>query len=145
MLVITAAAPSNLSTRGSVAIDCKTVGFFSKSVKKSVKRGVRVLRARSARASHAPVSLSVFSFVPDLLFDCSRVLEYAKIRTVLQSTVARAPVCSAGATLVTSISREVARERQVKGKARERARALTTPLTALPLASTISRGSHRLS
>ena len=39
--------------------------FFSKSVKKSVKRGVRVLRARSARASH--------------------VIEYAKIRTVLQS------------------------------------------------------------
>ena len=31
------------------------------------------------------VSLSVFSCVPDLLFDCSRVLEYAKIRTVLQS------------------------------------------------------------
>ena len=31
-------------------LDCKTVGFFfSKSVKKSVKRGVRVLRARSAR------------------------------------------------------------------------------------------------
>ena len=76
--------------------------FFSKSVKKSVKRGVRVLRARSARASHArkacearekkpyfqrlsPVSLSVFSLVPDLLFDCSRVLEYAKIRTVLHS------------------------------------------------------------
>ena len=27
--------------------------FFSKSVKKSVERGVRVLRARSARASHA--------------------------------------------------------------------------------------------
>ena len=73
--------------------------FFSKSVQKSVKRGVRVLRARSARASHArraceargkkrlsPVSLSVFSLVPDLLFDCSRLLEYAKIRTVLQST-----------------------------------------------------------
>ena len=31
-------------------VDCKTVGFFSKSVKKSVKRGVRDLRAR---ASHA--------------------------------------------------------------------------------------------
>ena len=60
--------------------------FFSKSVKKSVKRGVRVLRARRARASHTPpVSLSVFSLVPNLLFDCSRVLEYAKIRTVLQS------------------------------------------------------------
>ena len=26
------------------------------------------------------------SRLPDLLFDCSRVLEYAKIRTVLQST-----------------------------------------------------------
>ena len=46
--------------------------FFSKSVKKSVKRAVRV-------------SLSVFSLVQDLLFDYSRVLEYEKIRTVLQS------------------------------------------------------------
>ena len=35
--------------------------------------------------SLSPVSLSVSSLVPDLLFDCSRVLEYAKIRTVLQS------------------------------------------------------------
>ena len=90
-----------------MALSCKLLGsptvnfpprlqnsrfFFSKSVKKSVKRGVRVLRARSARASHArracearEVSLSVFSLIPDLLFDCSRVLEYAKIRTVLQS------------------------------------------------------------
>ena len=25
--------------------------------------------------------------VPDLLFDCSRILEYAKIRTILQSKV----------------------------------------------------------
>ena len=32
-------------------LDCKTVGFFSKSVKKSAKRGVRVLYARGARAS----------------------------------------------------------------------------------------------
>ena len=48
--------------------------FSSKSVKKSVKRAVRVLRARSALASHAPqVSLFVFSLVLDLLFDCSRV------------------------------------------------------------------------
>ena len=31
-------------------VDYKTVVFFSKSVKKSVKRGVRVLRVRSARA-----------------------------------------------------------------------------------------------
>ena len=65
-------------------IDRQTVGLFSKSVKKSVKRGARVLRARSARASHAPLG-RVFSLVPDLLFDCSHVLEYAKIRTVLQS------------------------------------------------------------
>ena len=34
--------------------------FFSKSVKKSVKRGVRVLRARSARA-FSPQSRSLFS------------------------------------------------------------------------------------
>ena len=53
-------------------IDCKTVGFFLKISKESVNRGVRVLHARSARAS-------------DLLFDCSRVLDYAKIWTVLES------------------------------------------------------------
>ena len=35
------------------AVDCKTVGFSLKSVKKSVKRAVRVLGAQSARASHA--------------------------------------------------------------------------------------------
>ena len=31
------------------------------------------------------VSLSVFSLVPDVLFDCSRVLEYAKIRISLNN------------------------------------------------------------
>ena len=41
---------------------------------------------RAKLASLTPVLLSVFSLVPDLLFDCSRVLEYAKIRTVLQSS-----------------------------------------------------------
>ena len=50
-------------------LDCKTVGFFL-----------------------SPVSLSVFSLVSDLLFDCSRVLEYAKIRTVLQSELSK--LCS---------------------------------------------------
>ena len=67
--------------------------FFSKSVKKSVKRAVRVLRAKRASGRvrqeiknvSPQVSLSVLSLVPDLLFDCSHVLEYAKIRTVLQS------------------------------------------------------------
>ena len=29
----------------------------------------------------------IVTVVPDLLFDCSRLLEYAKIRTVLQSTI----------------------------------------------------------
>ena len=83
----------------SVDVDCITVGFFLKiSKKKKVKRGLRVLRARSARRAcearekrifsfSPPVSLTVYSLVPDLLFDCSRVLKYAKIRTVLQSTV----------------------------------------------------------
>ena len=66
----------------SVELDCKTVGFFLKISKEIGKAW------REARESLSPpVSLSVFSLVPDLLFDCSRVLEYAKIRTVLQSTV----------------------------------------------------------
>ena len=34
------------------AVECKTVDSSSKPVKKSVKRGVRVLRALTARASH---------------------------------------------------------------------------------------------
>ena len=48
-------------------VDCKTVAFFSsKSIKKSIKRGVRVLRAYLNTQKY-----------------CSRVLKYAKIRTVL--------------------------------------------------------------
>ena len=54
---------------------------------------LRASYARSARASHArraclsPVSLSIFSLASDLLFDCTRVLEYVKIPTVLQSSL----------------------------------------------------------
>ena len=76
-------------------LDYKTVVFFLKISKEIGKRALTVLRARSARASHArrardayfsrQVSLSVFSLVPDLLFHHSHVLEYAQIRTVLQS------------------------------------------------------------
>ena len=77
-------------------IDCKTVGFFSKSAKKSVKRGVCVLRARSSRASHARTRGVFLASLPSLtlcfqprsrpfVWLCSRVLEYAKIRTVLHS------------------------------------------------------------
>ena len=39
---------------------------------------------REPRKLHTPVI--VFSLVPHLLFDFWRVLEYAKIRTVLQSS-----------------------------------------------------------
>ena len=59
--------------------------IFSKSVKKSVKRVVRVLRAKRVRREKktyfyrlSPVSLSVFSLVPGLLFDCSGVLEFTQ-------------------------------------------------------------------
>ena len=52
-------------------LDCKTVDFFLKISKEIGKARCKSL-ARAARASH-------------LLFDCSLVLEYAKIRTVLQS------------------------------------------------------------
>ena len=44
-------------------LDCKTVGFFSKSVKKSVKRGVRVLRARSARAPRQTFYLTARAYL----------------------------------------------------------------------------------
>ena len=37
--------------------------------------------------SLARVRLLRHALIPDLLFDCSRVLEYAKIRTVLQSNL----------------------------------------------------------
>ena len=65
-------------------IDCKTVGFFLK-ISKEIGKAWRESLTRAKRASQrlSPVSLSVFSLVPHLLFDCSHVLEYAKIRTVL--------------------------------------------------------------
>ena len=73
-----------------LSLDCKTVGFFLK-ISKEIGNAWRktLMRANRAREKKriSPVSLSVFSLVPHLLFDCSRVLEYAKIRTVLQSTL----------------------------------------------------------
>ena len=49
-----------------------------------LKRSLRISHARRAPDSHglSPVSLSLLSLAPDLLFDCLRVVEYAKIRTV---------------------------------------------------------------
>ena len=55
-------------------IDCKTVGFFLK-ISKEIGNAWRKSLMRANRAS-----------LTHLLFDCSRVLEYAKIRTVLQSS-----------------------------------------------------------
>ena len=52
-----------------------------------------VSRLQNSQFFLSPVPLSVFSLVPvvpDLLIDCSRVLECAKIRTVLQSVVFQA-------------------------------------------------------
>ena len=63
--------------------------FFLK-ISKEIGNAWRKSLMRANRASLtrplSPVSLSVFSLVLHLLFDCSRVLENAKIRTVLQST-----------------------------------------------------------
>ena len=75
---------SFLLTKGLIVngtiVHCKIVVFFlkiSKEIGKAWHKNVRRL---------SPASLPVFSLVPDLLFDCSRVYEYAKIRTVLQSS-----------------------------------------------------------
>ena len=56
-------------------IDCKTVGFFLE-ISKEIGKALRKSRTRAKRAN----------LVLDLLFDSSRVLEHAKIRTVLQSS-----------------------------------------------------------
>ena len=48
--------------------------FFLKISKEIGKAG------RKSFSRLPPVSLSVFTLVPNLLFDCSRVLQYAKIR-----------------------------------------------------------------
>ena len=59
------------------SLDCKTVGFCFK-ISQEIGKAWRKRLKRAKRAS-------LFSLVQDLLFDCSGVLEYVKIRTVLQS------------------------------------------------------------
>ena len=61
--------------------------FFFLKISKEIGKAWRKSLTRAYFWRLSPVSLSVFSFVPDLLFDCSSVLEYAKIRTVLQCTL----------------------------------------------------------
>ena len=58
---------------------------WRKSFTCSKRASGRVRQERKKKKGLSPVSLSVFTLVPDLLFDCSKVLEYAKIRNVLQS------------------------------------------------------------
>ena len=69
-------------------VDCKKVGFFLK-ISKEIGKAWRKTLSREAREPRTPYGRvrreTVFSLVPDILFDCSRVFEYAKIRTVLQS------------------------------------------------------------
>ena len=60
--------------------------FFFLKISKEIGKAWRKSLARAKCVSLTRPSLSVFRLVPDLLFDCSCLLEYAKIRTVLQST-----------------------------------------------------------
>ena len=76
-------------------LDCKTVVFFFLKISKEISKAwcKRVLRARPA----CETSFFFIVIFSDLLFDCSRVLEYSKIRTVLQTSPKRR--ASAQATL----------------------------------------------
>ena len=69
-------------------VDCKTVDSFLKIglvwLKSFLTRAKRAILTLEARGNLFLVSLP--SLPPDPLCDCSRVLECAKIRTVLQST-----------------------------------------------------------
>ena len=52
--------------------------------KRVIRTNITYAKRTVSIFSVSPQSRSLFSVVADLLFDCSRVLEYAKIRTVLQ-------------------------------------------------------------
>ena len=76
--------------------DCKTVGFFLK-ISKEIGKAWRKSLTREAREPHTPVGIFSVSPQSRSLFSASfqtfrltargsRVLEYAEIRTVLQST-----------------------------------------------------------
>ena len=72
-----------------MALDCKTVGFFLK-ISKEIDKAWRKSLTRAKRASLTRP------------FDCSRVLEYAKIRTVLQSIMALVPGSSLSRSHISS-------------------------------------------
>ena len=68
-------------------VDCKTVGFFfSKSIKKSVKRGVRVLRARSARASHSRRACEAWEKKPTVRFPYNKFFPTSGFKTFVEQS-----------------------------------------------------------
>ena len=80
---MTVLSQTERARESSVWLDYKTVGFFLKISKEIRKAWHKSL----VRAKHVSLTRPCFSLVPDLLFDCSRVLEYEKIQTFLQSSV----------------------------------------------------------
>ena len=70
---------TNAQTPGGLfceTVDCKTVSFFLKIGFNGVAEESHTLGAREPRRfSLASLALPIFSLAPDLLFDCSRVLE----------------------------------------------------------------------
>ena len=73
-----------MSFYSSAKVDWKTVVFFLK-ISKEIGKVCRKSLTCEVHEPHTPLG-HVFSLIPDLLFDCSHALEYAKIRTVSQST-----------------------------------------------------------
>ena len=64
-----------------------TISFWSRTQSSLFNSNLTSLLSSRLQNSRFFFSKNAFSLVPDLLFDCSRLLsEYAKIRTVLQST-----------------------------------------------------------
>ena len=65
-------------------VEWRQSAFFSKSVKKSVKRGVRVLRARSARASHARRACEAREEKPTVRFPYSEFVPTRGFKNVVE-------------------------------------------------------------
>ena len=81
--------PGTRSSLLSMIVRLQNSRFFFLKISKEIGKAWRKSLTRASltrRERLSPVSLSVFSLIPDLLFDYSRVLEYPKIQTVLQST-----------------------------------------------------------
>ena len=87
-ILVVAAVVVAVAAAAAAAVDCKTVGFFLK-ISKEIGETWRMSYARKARESHTPFGRVCFQpRARPFLFDCPRLLEYGKKRTVLQSTAA---------------------------------------------------------